>query len=98
MLHIGIVACSTEGAALCYRTISLEGAQMIGRHDHPEVSLRSFSLAKYMKRIDANEWAGVAERMREAAVKLGNAGASIEICLDSTIYQEYICIIYRLRW
>ena len=26
MLHIGIVACSTEGAALCYRTISLEGA------------------------------------------------------------------------
>ena len=46
MLHIGIVACSTEGAALCYRTISLEGAEMLGRHDHPEVSLHSFSLAR----------------------------------------------------
>ena len=39
--HIGIVACSAEGAALCYRTISLEGAQMLGPHDHPEVSLHS---------------------------------------------------------
>lgn len=36
MLHIGIVACSTEGAALCYRTISLEGSRMLGRQDHPE--------------------------------------------------------------
>ena len=63
MLHIGIVACSTEGAALCYRTISLEGAKMIGRHDHPEVSLHSFSLAQYMKCIDAGDWAGVAELM-----------------------------------
>ena len=41
MLHIGIVACSTEGAALCYRTISLEGAACDvwehepARRDHP---------------------------------------------------------------
>ena len=28
--HIGIVACSAEGAALCYRTIALEGAQLLG--------------------------------------------------------------------
>jgi aspartate racemase len=25
-LHIGIVACSAEGASLCYRTICIEGA------------------------------------------------------------------------
>src|SRR5215469_16030380 len=63
MLHIGIVACSTEGAALCYRTISLEGGQMIGRHDHPEVSLHSFPLAEYMRSIDTGDWARVAELM-----------------------------------
>ena len=28
--HIGIVACSAEGAALCYRTIALEGAHLLG--------------------------------------------------------------------
>ena len=71
-LHIGIVACSTEGAALCYRTISLEGAQMLGKHDHPEVSLHSHSLAKYMNFVYANDWAGVAELMRQAQVGSGS--------------------------
>src|SRR5690349_14027216 len=28
--HIGIVGCSAEGAALCYRTICQEGAQLLG--------------------------------------------------------------------
>ena len=27
--HIGIVACSAEGAALCYRTICVEGAPLL---------------------------------------------------------------------
>jgi hypothetical protein len=30
MKHIGIVAVSAEGAALCYRTICLEGAGLLG--------------------------------------------------------------------
>ena len=33
--HIGIVACSAEGAALCYRTICHEGAALLGPHGHP---------------------------------------------------------------
>ena len=95
MLHIGIVACSTEGAALCYRTISLEGAQMIGRHDHPEVSLHSFSLAQYMKCIDANDWAGVAEFMLVSAEKLAKAGADFLICPDNTIHQAFDLVEHR---
>jgi aspartate racemase len=43
--HIGIVACSAEGAALCYRTICVEGEQLLGRHAHPEVSMHTPSLA-----------------------------------------------------
>jgi aspartate racemase len=95
MLHIGIVACSTEGAALCYRTISLEGARMIGRHDHPEVSLHSFSLAKYMKSIGANDWAGVAELMLSSAEKLAKAGADFLICPDNTIHQAFDLVEHR---
>jgi aspartate racemase len=95
MLHIGIVACRTEGAALCYRTISLEGAQALGRHDHPEVSLHSFSLADYMKSIDANDWAGVAELMLKSAEKLARAGADFLICPDNTIHQAFDLVEHR---
>jgi len=50
--HIGIVGCSAEGAALCYRTVCLEGAQWLEPHAHPEVTLHSFSLAMYVERIE----------------------------------------------
>ncbi len=54
-LHIGIVACSAEGAALCYRTICTEGAALLGPHAHPEVSLHSLSLADYVRCLDNND-------------------------------------------
>ena len=95
MLHIGIVACSSEGAALCYRTISLEGAQMLGRHDHPEISLHSHSLAQYMKRIDGGDWPGVAEHMMSSAEKLARAGADFLICPDNTIHQAFDLVEHR---
>ncbi len=94
-LHIGIVACSTEGAALCYRTISLEGAQMLGPHDHPEVSLHSYSLAKYMQYISVSDWAGVAELMLSSADKLARTGADFLICPDNTIHQAFDLIEHR---
>ena len=95
MLHIGIVACSTEGAALCYRTISLEGSQLQGRHDHPEVSLHSHSLARYMKGIEAGDWASVAELMLSSAENLGRAGADFLICPDNTIHQAFDLVEHR---
>jgi aspartate racemase len=95
MLHIGIVACSTEGAALCYRTISLEGSQTLGRHDHPEVSLHSHSLAQYMKCIDRNDWPGVAGLMLSSAEKLAKAGADFLICPDNTIHQVFDLVEHR---
>ena len=95
MLRIGIVACSTEGAALCYRTISLEGAQMLGPHDHPEVSLHSHSLARYMVHIRANDWAGVAELMMSSAEKLARSGADFLICPDNTIHRAFDLVEHR---
>jgi len=95
MLHIGIVACSTEGAALCYRTISLEGAERLGRHAHPEVSLHSFSLAEYMKRIHGGDWTGVAELMLASAERLAKAGADFLICPDNTIHQAFDLVEHR---
>src|SRR5256885_14314107 len=93
--HIGIVACSAEGAALCYRTICLEGAELLGRHDHPEVSMHTHSLAKYMNCIYANDWAGVAELMILSAEKLAKAGADFLICPDNTIHQAFELVAHR---
>ena len=86
-LHIGIVACSAEGAALCYRTICTEGEQLLGVHAHPEVSLHTHSLAEYMECIYRNDWAGVGEIMLSSANKLAAAGARFLICPDNTIHQ-----------
>jgi aspartate racemase len=87
--HIGIVACSAEGAALCYRTIALEGAKLLGPHDHPEVSMHTHPLARYMTCIYANDWPGVAGLMLSSAEKLANAGADLLICPDNTIHQAF---------
>jgi aspartate racemase len=85
--HIGIVACSAEGAALCYRTICIEGADLLGAHDHPEVSMHTHSLAKYMKCIYRNDWEAVGELMLDSANKLASIGADFLICPDNTIHQ-----------
>jgi aspartate racemase len=85
--HIGIVACSAEGAALCYRTICTEGTQLLGPHAHPEVSMHTHSLADYMKCIYRDDWQDVAELMLSSAEKLAKIGANFLICPDNTIHQ-----------
>jgi aspartate racemase len=98
--HIGIVACSAEGAALCYRTICVEGAQLLGAHDHPEVSMHTHSLAEYMKCIYRDDWQGVGELMLSSANKLAKIGAAFLICPDNTIHQAlpYVEARSPLRW
>lgn len=85
--HIGIVACSAEGAALCYKTICVEGAGLMGPHAHPEVSMHTHSLADYVDRLDRGDRAGVAGLMLSSAHKLASAGANFLICPDNTIHQ-----------
>jgi aspartate racemase len=84
--HIGIVACSAEGAALCYRTICTEGAALLGPHAHPEVSMHTHSLSHYMTRIYRGDWSGVAELMLASADKLAKIGADLLISPDNTIH------------
>src|SRR5579864_4042170 len=98
--HVGIVACSAEGASLCYRTVCLEGAQYLGALNHPEVSMHTHSLAEYMKCIDRGDWPAVAELMLSSAHKLARVGASFLICPDNTIHQAMPWVARRspLPW
>ena len=87
--HIGIVACSAEGAALCYRTICVEGAALMGRHAHPEISMHTHSLGEYMHYVYEDNWNGMAELMLDSAEKLAKIGAEFLICPDNTIHQVF---------
>lgn len=84
--HIGIVACSAEGAALCYRTICTEGPALMGPHAHPEVSVHTFSLAAHADCLERGDDEGVAELMLASAEKLARIGADFLICPDNTIH------------
>jgi aspartate racemase len=86
-MHIGIVACSAEGAALCYRTIAHEGAKHLGPWAHPRVTMDSISLAEYQVFIDREDWPQVGELMLRSAHTLAQAGADFLICPDNTIHQ-----------
>jgi aspartate racemase len=99
--HIGIVGCSAEGAALCYRTVCLEAESLMGKHAHPEVTMHTISLAEYMKPIEAGgSWQGVAELMLRSAQALKRAGADFLICPDNTIHQAMPLVVPRspLPW
>jgi len=86
-LHIGIAACSAEGAALCYTTICTEAPALMAPHAHPEVSMHTPSLADYMTLIYRGDWAGVGEMMLASARKLQQMGADFAICPDNTLHQ-----------
>lgn len=98
--HIGIVGCSAEGAALCYKTICTEGADIMGPHAHPEVSMHTPSLADYTACIYRNDWDGVGDLMLTSAHKLKSAGADFLICPDNTIHQafDYVKARSPLPW
>jgi aspartate racemase len=85
--HIGIVAVSAEGAALCYRTVCVEGASMLGPHAHPEITMHTYPLSAYMRHIDAGRWEEVGSMLLASAEKLRQAGAELLICPDNTAHQ-----------
>ena len=93
--HIGIVAVSAEGAALCYRTICAEGAAIFGPHNHPEVTMHTVALARHMQLIAAGRWEDEARLLLDSAQKLAEAGADFLICPDNTAHQAVDLIRQR---
>ena len=99
-LHIGIAGCSAEGAALCYKTICLEGQAVLGQHVHPEVSMHTPSLSEYVDCLEKDDIAGIGDLMLQSAIKLAAIGADFVICPDNTVHQAFDSMIDRspLPW
>ena len=96
--HIGIVACSAEGAALCYRTICTEAPDLMGsRHAHPEVSLHTHPFSDYVRLMEAGAWDGVTALMLSSEEKVAKAGAELVICPDNTIHRVFDDVVEKSR-
>lgn len=86
MKHIGIVACSAEGAALCYQQICREALSVVGKNDHPRITMDSIAMAAWLPAFDAGDYAGVARFMLDSTRVLAAAGADFAICPDNSAH------------
>jgi aspartate racemase len=84
--HIGILACSAEGAALCYRSIAQIAAEEMGRNNHPEISMHSIPMAEWMPAFEAGDWKGVGRFMLRSVDALARSGAEFVICPDNSAH------------
>jgi aspartate racemase len=80
--HVGIVACSAPGAALCYRTIG-------EARDDVEVSMHGAPMAAYVACLERGDLDGVAALMLASAEKLAALGADVLVCPDNTIHAAW---------
>jgi len=96
--HVGIVAATADGAALCYRTLCHEAERVLGRHVSPEITLHALPLKAYLASIDADDWAGVAALMSRSASVLARAGAELIICPNNTLHRAFDLVVSPVPW
>ena len=86
MKHIGILAHSFEGAALCYRTVCLEGIARLGPHFHPEITLTGVAMHHMMDAYGQDDMAAVRGMFAHDIAKLAAAEADFFILPDNTAH------------
>ena len=86
MQHIGIVACSAEGASLCFETICRLGLEAVGKNDHPRITMDAIPLARWMPAFEAGDHEAIGRIMVESATVLARAGADFAICPDNSAH------------
>ncbi|MBK8100685.1 MAG: amino acid racemase [Planctomycetes bacterium] len=96
MLTIGILAHSSEGASLCFRTICHAGSELLGEHMHPPIVLSAIPMGLSMPGWRANDLAQVEPQLLEGAHRLARAGADFFVCPDNTAHLALERCIDRL--
>ncbi|MEV0384099.1 amino acid racemase [Nonomuraea sp. NPDC050643] len=86
MRHLGILAHSTEGAALSFLSFCQEGFQRLGRHDHPDITLDYIPFGRSMAAWDAGDHDAVRATLSVSVERLARAGADFFICPDNTAH------------
>jgi aspartate racemase len=98
--HIGIVACSAEGAALCFREIAAYSQKIMGEHMHPQVTLSCIPLGEWMPAFNRGDFESVAQFMLRETEIVAKAGANFAICPDNSAHLAFNYVAARspLPW
>jgi aspartate racemase len=86
MLHIGILAHSADGAALCFLEMIREASRQLGAHHHPEITLSILPMGPILERYEQNDLAGVRNHLYSTARRLAAAGCDFFACPDNTAH------------
>jgi aspartate racemase len=86
MRHLGILAHSVEGAALCFRAFCQEGFRRLGPDDHPDVTLDCIALARSMPAWDEGDHRPIRATLSVSVQRLARAGADFFACPDNTAH------------
>ncbi len=86
MRHLGILAHSAEGAALCLRTFCQQGSRELGPHQHPDVTLDCIAFGRSMPAWDAGDFAAIRTTLATSVARLARAGADFFACPDNTAH------------
>ncbi len=86
MHHIGILAHSADGAALCYLEMIRESARRMGEHNHPEITLSIQPMAPTLEAYDKGDLAAVKAHLAHTAQRLADAGCAFFVCPDNTAH------------
>lgn len=85
-MRFGILAHSSEGAALCFLTFCREGFRVLGQHMHPDVMLDCAAMGHVMADWDAGEHASVRRFLAESVERLAAGGCDFFACPDNTAH------------
>ena len=86
MKHLGIVATTSEGAALCFRVFCQQGTADLGPHDHPDVTLYCIALARSLPAWERADYQSVRATLSVSVRRLARAGADFFACPDNTAH------------
>jgi aspartate racemase len=86
MLHIGLLAHSADGAALCFLEMVREAARAMGAHQHPEITLSILPMGSVLEAYDRNDLDAVKAHLTRTAERLASAGCDFFVCPDNTAH------------
>lgn len=84
--HIGIVAVSPEGSALCYRNLARRAMQIADPNLRPRITLHNHPFSDYLDAIYSDDWEAVGELLLNSAQCLADAGADFLILPDNVAH------------
>ena len=86
MRHIGILAHSADGSALCYLEMVRESARRLGEHAHPEITLSILPMASVLQAYDSDDLEAVRGHLARTAARLAAADCDFFVCADNTAH------------